>query len=374
MKDDTSLHQKSSFETFSDSTYARYTWLRAIGYTILFTLGGLLITAVALGSFAYSKFQVFLREAQLTPQELRSIVEQGLQSTPIQTNGYKHMLILGTDEVENRSGEPVLTDTLLLASLDTNTGTIRTLSLPRDLWSPEYQTKINALYSYGDQRYPGSPELFTTEVLREMTELPIHHTIVLRLDDVASLIDLLGGIEVDVPVAFVDEQFPRSDVDISSGDPSELYTTVSFEQGPQHFTGEQALSYIRSRHSGDEQGTDIARGTRQQLVIKGLLDKISAPSTLQDPALLGKLFSFYQNTFADSLPIHDALATIRVLYPLRDAVALEPHAISIYPDDEKGVLFHPTTSSYNGLWVYEILNPTSFIEEVHTALLGKASE
>ena len=49
--------------------------------------------------------------------------------------------------------------------------------------------------------------------------------------------------------------------------------TVVFTEGEETMTGEQALKYMRSRKSGSDQGTDLARGQRQQQVLEALVKR-----------------------------------------------------------------------------------------------------
>ncbi len=59
-----------------------------------------------------------------------------------------NFLLLGTDKLSGRDEDPELTDTILFLQADFNSGKIKTLTFPRDLYLDDYQTKINALYFY----------------------------------------------------------------------------------------------------------------------------------------------------------------------------------------------------------------------------------
>ncbi|MDH5533652.1 MAG: LCP family protein, partial [Candidatus Pacebacteria bacterium] len=249
------------------------------------------------------------------------------------------------------------------------TAQIQTLSFPRDLWHDGYQTRINALYFYGQERYPENPQQFPTEVISEMTGIDIHHTLVLSFEQVSQLIDLLGGIEVDVPVAFIDEEFPRTDVDVTVvRDPKLLYKTIEFKQGKQIMNGETSLEYVRSRKSGDDEGTDIARGSRQQLLIEALIGKLKQKDTLTNFALLGKLYTFYEENFAQVISIEEIVSLSKKLYPMRDNLSFVGNSLSIYPENEYGVIWHPPEWQYRGEWVYAIRDAAEFSAYVQTVL------
>ncbi len=343
-------------------------FLKATGLALLFAFIMLLVTALAVGGYAYSQVRKFSQASQTPISELRTTVEEGLAATPTNTNGRKNVLLLGTDTLATRGDIPPLTDTMILVSIDLKSGKIYTISFPRDIWSVEYQTKINSLYSYGIEKYPDEPERFPREVIEQMTGVPIHHTVVLSMNTVAAVIDAVGGIEVDVPQGFTDPMFPRTDVDVTvERDPAKLYETITFETGPQTMNGEQVLKYVRSRHSEGDTGTDISRGQRQQQVIEALMKRVMNREVLANPEVAGTLYLFYTQTFGSVFPVTELLATGKALYPYRDSISQHSHTLSIYPEDAAGVLVNPPIPKYK-VWVYEVRDAEKFKQEVATDL------
>jgi LCP family protein required for cell wall assembly len=345
-------------------------FIKAQFYTLLFVLLFLFLTLIGASVFGYFKYRSFQKESGLSVMDSYRLVKDGWSADISTTDGYKNILVLGLDTLETRGDSPALTDTMMLVSLNTDSAQIQTLSFPRDLWHEAYQTRINALYFYGQEKYPESPEQFPTEVMSEMTGLEIHHTLVLSFEQVSQLIDLLGGVEVDVPVAFIDDEFPRNDVDVTiEHDPKKLYKTIEFEVGKQVMGGETALEYIRSRKSGDDEGTDVARGSRQQLVIESLISKLKQKDTITDFSLLGRLYNFYDESFAQVISIKELVALGRKLYAVRDNLSFEGNSLSIYPDNDEGVIWHPPEWQYKGEWVYAIRGEEEFSNYVQEVLL-----
>lgn len=336
--------------------------------SLLFASLMLLITAIGIGAWSYTKFQKFSQTAGVSFSELRTAFTTGWQQPPLTTNGYKNFLLLGVDSLSGRGDVPPLTDTMMLISLNLDNGKIITLPFPRDLWSEKYKTKINALYYYGFDRYPDNPAKFVKETLEELTAVTIHHTLVLSLDQLEELIDLVGGVNLDIPVGFVDEKFPRPGVDITiERDPKILYQTITFEPGQQTLTGEKALQYIRSRHSDGDEGTDLARGERQQLVIKALFSQLMKPKQyLENPALAGQLYQFYEQNFAEVLPLTELIATTKKLAPIRAEITITGHQLSTTKDNPRtGVLTNPKPSYlYQNQWVYIITDEELFKQEI----------
>jgi anionic cell wall polymer biosynthesis LytR-Cps2A-Psr (LCP) family protein len=332
----------------------------------------LLITAIGAGIWGVNQVKKFSQTAGVTISELREKVQTGWEQEPIQTNGYKNILLLGVDSLSGRGDVPPLTDTMMLMSVNLDNGEINTLPFPRDLWSEKYQTKINALYFYGLERYPENPERFTKETLEEMTNIEIHHTVVLSLDKLEELINLLGGVRIDIPVGFTDENFPRPGVDVTiERDPKILYETISFEPGEQTLSGERALQYIRSRHSDDDEGTDISRGERQQLVIKAIFSQLTNfKQYLKNPELAGQLYKFYDQEFSNVFSIEEIVATGKKVLPAKDNIKIESHQFTTTKDDPiNGVLDNPKPSYlYQNQWVYIINDQKLFTKEVNSYL------
>jgi len=225
----------------------------------------------------------FAREVKLSKREVIGQLTDGFRN-PYQ-GPYLTFLILGLDQ---RPGEnSLLTDTILLATIDTQTGNYLLFSIPRDLWLDDLKTKINALYYYGQKRDPNDGTQLVKKRLEEILDWPIDYTILLGMDQIKELINLAGGIEVEVERGFVDQKFPKDD---GSGE----VMTVEFKAGRQVFDGERALQFMRSRKSRDPiEGTDEARQRRQKKVILALKSKLLRDrDTFLQPKMAGKLYQF----------------------------------------------------------------------------------
>lgn len=311
----------------------------------------------------------FAHASDLSTSELLSYGVAGLTRQPQQHQGRVTFLVLGLDELSTRGDAPVLSDTIMLLSLKLADGTLAAVSLPRDLWLEDYQTKINSLYWYGQERFPDRPETFPEQVISDLVALPIDHTLIVTMNQLAELVDLVGGIEVTITEGFTDPLFPRPDVDVTvEKDPEVLYKTVTFESGTQVLNGERALEYVRSRKSTGTQGSDDARALRQQQVIAALMHQLSQPSTVTNTTVASSLLKFYQTNYATQLPLSEVLAIGRVIFPFRDQLTLQGQGLSVAPADPQGVLTHPPESRYNGQWVYTYRSLPALQHEIKTKL------
>ncbi len=190
---------------------------------------------------------------------------------------------------------PDLTDTILIVSFETKKRSISLLSLPRDIWSDALKDKINSAYHYGEVKKTGGGIVLARAIMEDVTGLPMHYVVTLDFTQFENLIDVVGGIDVNVASAFTDTEFPIAgkENDECDGDPNYAcrYETIQFASGIQHMDGATALKYVRSRHAEGDEGTDFARGRRQQDVILALKEKIMNLRPWFHPSVAKKLLA-----------------------------------------------------------------------------------
>lgn len=195
-------------------------------------------------------------------------------------NGRTNIILLGKGDKGHSGGD--LTDTIMLVSV--STGSVKAVSIPRDIWIPEIRAKINSAYYWGNEKTPGGGFTMTKSLVEEVTGQPIQYAVMLDFSGFTKIIDLLGGIDIYVENSFVDEKYPIAgrENDTCGGDPQYKcrYETLKFEKGLMHMDGETALKYVRSRYSQSEEGTDLARERRQQKVIGAIKESLFTPKNI----------------------------------------------------------------------------------------------
>ncbi len=242
------------------------------------------LLVLAAGSFLY--LERFSSKTGLSTGQIINQSWYGFKN-PYQEK-YLNVLLLGLDQRPEE--ETMLTDTVLVISLNTETGDCLLFSIPRDLWIDPLKTKINALYYYGIKESPSDPTKIVREETEKIIDGKINYTAVLRMESIKNLVDLLDGIKINVERGFVDDQFPKDDG-------SNQVMTIEFKEGTQVFTGEKALQFIRSRKSqNQEEGGDDARQKRQKQVIVAIKDKlVNDRAALINPEKPAVLYNFFQN-------------------------------------------------------------------------------
>lgn len=196
-----------------------------------------------------------------------------------------------------------LTDSLMLVSIQPQPNgppQIAEISIPRDWYVPiqlgggklDYG-RINQAYADGMQGSGPVPASSTTAGA-SVANPTVAHLLGINIDHFAGIdfaafkaaVDSVGGIEVNVPTAFTDTQYPHGEC--AEGDCG--YMTIHFNAGWQHMNGATALEYARSRHGDNGEGSDFARSRRQQLIIGALKQKASSVGGIGNlPGLVSSL-------------------------------------------------------------------------------------
>jgi polyisoprenyl-teichoic acid--peptidoglycan teichoic acid transferase len=182
-----------------------------------------------------------------------------------------NILLLGTDARPSDT-EPTRTDAIVLVRLDRDSGRVSMLSIPRDLWV-SYPGggagRINAAFAVGEKKYgPGGGAALAKSTLSKLLGVHVDQFVLINFQGFKTLIDRLGGVNINVPEAISDPAYPTDDYRTIS---------ISFDVGPQLMDGEHALIYARTRHADN----DFGRNQRQQLVLMSIFDRIRERGLLQ---------------------------------------------------------------------------------------------
>ncbi len=195
-------------------------------------------------------------------------------------DGRINILLLGYGGKDHPGG--LLTDTIMVASIDPVNKKMALLSIPRDLYVniPDAgYSKINYAHAYGEeyQKDNGGGPAVSKEVVSQILDLPIHYYISADFSGFTKFIDELGGVDVNVETDLYDPYYPASNM--IDYDPFEIFA------GAQHLDGENALKYARSR----ETTSDFDRARRQQQVMVGAKDKALSLGVLTNPVKVTEL-------------------------------------------------------------------------------------
>ena len=171
------------------------------------------------------------------------------------------ILIMGVDSETNglNANAAFNGDTLMLITFNPKTLNATIFSIPRDTYVPiacrkNAENKINSSAAYGTK--------CVIDTIENLTDIKIDYYVKINFKGVVNLIDSLGGIDIDVPISFCEQDSERRFGEY----------LICLEKGYQHLNGEQALAFARHRHSLLR--GDIDRTKHQQLVIEAIAKKM----------------------------------------------------------------------------------------------------
>jgi len=194
--------------------------------------------------------------------ETAEVIEETLTPVSVGDDPF-YMLLLGCDDREGVDG--ARSDTTILARIDPTKNKVTLLSIPRDTaikLEGRGLDKFNAAYTYGGTAG-------TIEATKKLCGIEIAHYAEVHFEALIDIIDYIGGVDVDVPIAI-------DDVDAGG----------KVDAGMQHLDGEHAMIFARSRSylTGDFQRT-----TSQRLLIEAAVQKVLAMNPTEYPGLLMKV-------------------------------------------------------------------------------------
>ena len=156
-------------------------------------------------------------------------------------------------------------DTVMLVRANPKNDTISMLSFPRDLivdipacrGHPPFRGRINEAYTYCGPRG-------TLETVKALTGIPINYMVTVNFLGFREIVDKIGGVYVDI-----DHRYFNDNSGLGLG---QTYAEINLRSGYQHLTGNDALSFVRFRHTD----SDLYRIARQQQFVKSLKQQVSS--------------------------------------------------------------------------------------------------
>lgn len=213
----------------------------------------ILLAVLGAGAYAMSK---------LDKLDFQKIDEKNLEIYQ-DTGEFTNIALFGLDSREGELDGGVRSDCIMVASIDNNTNDVRIVSVFRDTLTQQSDgtyDKANAAYSFG-----GPEEAIA--LLNRNFDLDIKKYMSVNFNALADVIDLLGGIELDLTE---EEVFWTNGYCTETSQVVGRSTTELTKPGKQTLDGIQAVSYARIRYT---EGDDFKRSERQRIVLQQVVEK-----------------------------------------------------------------------------------------------------
>lgn len=249
------------------------------------------------------------------------------------------VLLVGVDFGPGRPHR--LTDTMLVASLDPDTGEAVMISIPRDLYGvplpdgSQYFEKLNSLMDVADANpddYPLGGPATLKRVIGDLLGTRIHYFAAIDLAGMKTAIDSVGGVDVMVEQAVQDPTYVDEFGGITNG--------FFIEPGMHHMDGVTALAYARSRMgTGD---SDFTRAERQQQLLTALRHRLTAGNLLVSlPGLLDAVKASLVTDIPSARLPRLAQALEEADDEVERIVLTPPEYVTVEPFSAAGYILHP---------------------------------
>lgn len=262
----------------------------------------------------------------------------------VEKEGYTTIALFGGDSREGELEAGTHADTIMIASIDNESKEVKIVSVYRDLIikRPDGELgKANSAYFLGGPKQ-------AINMLNQNFDLDIEDYVTVDFSAMADVVDLLGGIEIDVTDAEAKEINRHIDGTAETvGKEAE-----HMRGGLQTLDGVQAVTYARIRKNV---GGDYARTERQRVVIQKLAEKVKETdlATLND--IIDAVFSQISTSFS-----------------LKEIISLASGVLQYELGESKGFAFEYTDGNVEGIGSVVVpLGVRENVEELHAFLYPK---
>ncbi len=222
--------------------------------------------------------------------------------------GYRNIALFGVDSREGSLGKGTRSDTIIIASINQDTGDVKLLSVFRDTYlnlGNDTYNKCNAAYA------KGGPEQAIT-MLNKNLDMNITDYVTVGFDGLIEVIDALGGVDINVTEAEISHLNNYQISMVGTTTDGKTFTAVEgkdytpvVHSGMQTLNGLQATAYCRIRYIGN----DFQRAQRQRDVITAISEKAKKANV----AKLNDVANGVMDNVSTSLDISEILGVLKDL-------------------------------------------------------------
>lgn len=240
---------------------------------LYFIIPLILLVGVGVGAYYYVNGKIYVptKDGLFTDSQDKEAAKFD------EEQGIINILLVGLDGRESR--EDSRTDSIILASIDTNSKKVKLTSFMRDMYVPipgYKDNRINTAY------FLGGPELLAKTINQDF-DVNIQYYVSIDFRAFQELVDKMGGVNMEVKEYEVDEI--NKYIKEVNGSKATLIEGAGYQQ----LNGQQALSYCRIRKVGNN---DFERTERQRRVLGELINKAKKTSIIKLPELFTTILPY----------------------------------------------------------------------------------
>lgn len=276
---------------------------------------------------------------------------------------YRNIALLGVDTRDVTTNDGSRSDAIIIVSINKETNDVKLISVYRDTYlnlGDDYGLdKITHAHAYG------GPAL-TISALNRNLDLNITEFVTVNFEVVAEIIDMMGGIEIDIQSSELSQMNKYiADTSKNTGISSSQLT----HSGKQTLDGVQAVTYSRIRKTA---GGDYKRTERMRTVLTATFNKAKTMSISDINRIADRVLPQIQTNISQG-EIMSLIPQI-MSYNVQDSIG--------WPYDTKGITLDrwygvPVTLESNVKQLHEEMfdqtdyNPTDTVKEISTKIVNK---
>lgn len=182
--------------------------------------------------------------------------------------GYEDVALFGVDNYFNGHADSGNSDVIMIASINNDTKEVKLVSVYRDTFlDTDIQKDTSPNFHKANRAFAIGGATQSIRMLNASLDLDIEHFITVDFKVVTDVVNMLGGVEIEVDEAEMKELNRHIETTANATGDSVTYVTTP---GLQTLNGTQATTYARIRKTV---GNDFARAERQREVISQIVKK-----------------------------------------------------------------------------------------------------
>ncbi len=249
---------------------------------VMFALEIIVLVVLMGGLFVYAKLGKLNHE---TINEEEIDVNESVTENQVM-KGYTTIALVGIDSRDDKLKSDWNSDTMIIASINTDTKKVKLVSVYRDTYLCLGEDEDgNNSYGLANSPYCTGGAKKMINMLNKNLDMNISDFVTVNFQAVAETVELLGGIDVEMKK---EEVIHLNNYCVETSEVTGMdYTPLKEIEGVHHLNGVQAVAYARIRKTS---GNDFRRAARQREVIYKIVEKAKNSSIATLNTVLDKIF------------------------------------------------------------------------------------
>ena len=275
-------------------------------------------------------------------------------------SNYTTLALFGVDNRSNGNYSSGNSDTIMLVSINNDTKEVKMVSVARDTYLKVSDSK----YAKANYGYNSGGAETAISMLNTNLDLKIDGYVAVDFYALATIVDDLGGLEVEITQAMIDTDNPETNQNALAGYIAEVESVLDYypdkedgwdindcyfdSPGTYTLNGAQVVGYCRNRYVGNN---DFGRAERQRDVVKKIIEKAIA----SDVSTINKI-------------VDDVLPSVSTSLSASQCLSLALSAADYEISDSSGFPFTLTTGTYGGASIVVPCTLETNVAELHEFL------